>query len=278
MIPAYTREEVVRRLRDVVEKGAPILAVGASAGLIAKCAELGGADLIVVYSSGKSRLMGLPTTVIGDSNKVTLEMFEEINNIIERTPIIGGVESSDPTHLNLDHLVRKFKRVGFTGVINFPTLGVMPERSRQREDVGLGYSRDIQMIGAAHQLGLFTMAYVFDPEQSRAMAKAGADCIVAHVGWTVGGLAGAKGSARPMERALTDIQAMFESALAESDKVFCLAHGGPISSPEDTRILYERTTAQGFVGASSIERIPIEQAVLTATWAFKSIKLGKTSQ
>jgi predicted TIM-barrel enzyme len=274
MIPSYTRTKILESLHSTISARRPILGAGASAGLIARCAELAGTDLIIVYSTGKSRLMGLPTSWLGDSNKITLGMFEEMNNVLQKTPIVGGVEASDPTHMDLGYLLKKFRDVGYSGVINFPTVGVMPERSKQREDVGLGYSRDIKLISIAREQDIFSMAYVFDADQSAAMARAGADCIVAHVGWTAGGLVGAKGSAMTLEDAQRKTKKIFEAALEVNSRVICLLHGGQIVTPEDTRIMYSATGAQGFVGASSIERIPVEDAVQRIVREFKAVPLS----
>ena len=275
MIPRYTRQETIQLLRSTIAAERPILGAGASAGIVAKSAEVAGADLMIVYSTGKSRLMGLPTSWLGDSNKITLEMFEEINNVLTRTPIIGGIEASDPTHLDLRYLLQKFRTVGYSGIINFPTVGVMPERSRQREDVGLGFSRDIELIRVAHEEDTFSMAYVFDPDQAARMARAGADCIVAHAGWTVGGLVGAKKSAITIEKVVDRVNEIFAAASAINPQAIRLIHGGRISTPEDTRLMYAATDAQGFVGASSIERIPIEEAVQRVVREFKSISIRR---
>jgi predicted TIM-barrel enzyme len=274
VIKLNPRAAIVEQLGRVAESGGTILAAGVSTGLVAKCAAAGGADLLVVYSTGRSRHMGLPTTVLGDSNAITLEMIREIRNVVSDVPIIGGAEASDPRYQDLSELVEEFSAVGYSGVINFPTLGLMPERSRQREDVGLGYSRDIQLIRTAHKRDLFTMAYVFDAEQAAAMTDAGADCIVAHVGLTVGGVAGAGKSARSLSDALSDVRDMHSAARAVRPSVILLAHGGPFARPQDMPTLYEGTQSQGFVGASSIERIPIEEAVTGVTKAFKAVTVA----
>lgn len=270
----FTREEILGRLRATVRDGGPILGAGCSNGLVAKCAEAGGADLLIVYSTGRSRMMGLPTTPIGHANPATLAMFDELANVVNNTPIIGGAEATDPTYMSLKRLLRLFREKGYAGVINFPTIAITPERAVMREDAGLGYSREIEMIRVARSLDYFTMAYVFNVDQARRMAAAGVDVQVAHVGWTVGGLAGRSRERAPSyERAAEQVQAMIDVTLHEQPECICLAHGGPYATPEDTQYLYSQTSALGFVGASSIERIPIERAVRETVAAFKAVPL-----
>lgn len=270
----FSRAEVLGRLRTTIREGRPILGAGCSNGLVAKCAEAGGADLLIVYSTGRSRMMGLPTTPIGHANPVTLEMYDELANVVNDTPIIGGVEAADPTYMSLKRLVRLFREKGYAGVINFPTVATSPERAAMREDVGLGYSREVEMVRVARSLDYFSMAYVFTVEQARRMAAAGVDVQVAHVGWTVGGLAGRSRDRAPsFEYAAEQVQAMIDVTLQEQPECICLAHGGPYAGPDDTRQLYSQTSALGFVGASSIERIPIERAVREAVAAFKAVPL-----
>jgi predicted TIM-barrel enzyme len=271
----FIRSEILERLRGAVRAGRPILAAGCSVGLVAKCAEVGGADLLVVYSTGRSRIMGLPTTPLGDSNATTLAMYDEIANVVNDTPIIGGAEATDPTYLSLPRLIARFRQTGYAGLINFPTIGNNPTRSAMREDVGLGFSREVELVRLARRQDYFTMAYVFDVEQARRMAAAGVDAQVAHVGWTAGGLAGATASALTPAAAAERVQAMIEATRREQPECLCLAHGGPFATPEDTRSLYAHTDAVGFVGASSIERIPIERAVTETVAAFKAIRLRR---
>lgn len=270
---AFTRAAILARLRATIAEGTPILAAGCSVGLIAKCAESAGADLIVVYSTGRSRIMGLPTTPLGDSNALTLAMYAEIDNVVDKTPLIGGAEAIDPTYRRLPRLISRFREVGYDGVINFPTIGNNPTRSSMREDVGLGFSREIEMVRLARAADYFSMAYVHDIEQARRMAAAGVDVQVPHVGWTAGGMAGATHSYVRHQEAAERIQSMIEATREENPDCICLAHGGPFAEPEDTRYLYEHTDAKGFVGASSIERIPIERAVTSTVAAFKTERL-----
>lgn len=276
----FTRAEILRRLRKEIDKGKPIIGAGCSAGIIAKCAELGGADLIIVYSTGRSRIMGLPTLEIGHSNPITLDMYHELANVVRDTPIIGGLEACDPTNYDLEDWINQFIDKGFNGIINFPTSGAAFRRSNAEAkkhyftQIGMTWAmeREFEMINIAHEkLDLFTMCYVFTPEDAAAMVKAGCDVVTAHVGGTGGGLTGFK--VDPVGKALEDAQRIINGARAVDPNVICLVHGGPFAEPEDTLILYEKTDAQGFVGASSIERIPVERAVTECLKGFKNFKL-----
>jgi predicted TIM-barrel enzyme len=219
--------------------------------------------------------MGLPTSVIGDSNEITLRMCEEIRNVVKDTPIISGIEGVDPRKLDLEELIVPFIEAGYSGVINFPTIALVGERRiAEREKVGLGYTREVEMIRVANNMEIFTMAYVFTPEEARRMVEANVDCVVPHARGTAGGLVGFK-QVMSKEEAAEVIQEMIEIAKAINPKVICLGHGGPFATPEDTRYLYEHTKAEGFVGASSIERIPIEKAILEVVKAFKSIPVSR---
>jgi len=274
----FAREEIIRRLRKTSEEGKPIIAAGSSVGIIAKCAELGGADLIMVYSSGKARIRGFQTTIVENSNTVTLEMYEEIQNVVKDTPIIAGIDATEPpAGRDLAELVRRFADTGFSGIINFPTYGFFEDETwrKNREAEGIGFSREIELIRVARNMGVFTMAYVFFPQDARAMAEAGVDCMVPHAGGTAGGLVGFDAIAAPLEDAAATVQKMIEATRQVNPDIICLAHGGPIAAPEDTRYLYEHTEAAGFVGASSIERIPVEKAVTEVVKAFKNFQLKR---
>lgn len=275
MSPPFPRALILERLRRTIANGKPIIGAGCSAGLVAKCAEIGGADLIVVYSTGRSRLMGLPTTRIGHSNPITLGMCDEIQNVVRDTPIIGGVEATDPTTMDLRRVLRRFVDAGYSGIINFPTILMFDRYREMREQVGLGFSREIELCRIAREEDVFTLAYVFTPEEAVAMAEAGADCLVPHVGGTTGGLTGFQYLA-PLDDALTQVQTMIEAARKTRHDLIFLAHGGPFAEPQDTIRLYEKTDAHGFVGASSIERIPIERAVIGVVKELKSVPLRRT--
>ena len=267
----FTRQQIMARLRQQIAQGKPIVGAGSSSGLIARSAEAGGADLIIVYNTGTSRLMGLPTThTMNHANPSTLAMYDEIANVVTHTPIIGGGEAQDPTFLDLRRLVNAFRDTGFDGMINFPTSGASEDRNRERAIVDLGLERDFRMIRIARETDYFTICYGYTEEQTRGLAAVGADVIVAHAGWTTGGLAGASASAMALDAACEHVQKMLNIARAENPEVIVLAHGGPISSADDTRYLYEHTDAQGFLGASSMERIPVESAIIDAVKAFKA--------
>ncbi len=268
----WTRAEILSALRSTIEAGRPIVGAGASAGIIAKAAELGGADLIIVYSTGRSRMMGLPTTPLGDSNAITQSMFREIDNVVQRVPIIGGAEAADPTYSRMHRLVDSFRESGFHGIINFPSVGMNPTRAREREHIGQGFGREAQMISTARARDFFTMAYAWTDDQARMLAAAGADVVVPHAGWTAGGREG-RGADSTFDRSAEHVQHLIDVIRTENPEAICLAHGGSIAEPTDTAALYRLTDAQGFVGASSIERIPVERAVQSTVEAFKAQKL-----
>ena len=277
------RDEILNRLRSTLANGDAIIGAGCSAGIVAKCAELGGADFIVCYSTGKSRIMGLRTAVIGHSNPRTLDMYDEISNVVNDTPIIAGIEANDQTTYDLDKVIDRFVEQGFDGFINFPTVGNHEHVSdfflREHENIASslgqpwGFAREVELIRLLRQRNIFSMCYVFNAEQAASMAEVGVDAVCAHVGGTAGGLIGFP--ADPMEESLANAQRIMEGAWGVNPDVICLAHGGPFAEPEDTQVLYERTDAHGFVGASSIERIPIEKAVMSAVKAFKNHKIRK---
>ena len=277
------RVEILGRLRRTLANDDAIIGAGCSAGIVAKCAELGGADLIVCYSTGRSRIMGLRTTVIGHSNPRTLDMYEEISNVVNDTPIVAGIEANDQTTYDLSKVIDRFVDQGFDGFINFPTVGneehVSPFFVREYENIAnslgqpWGFAREVELIRLLRERDIFTMCYVFNPEQAARMAAVGVDALCAHVGGTAGGLIGFP--ADPMQESLENTQRIMEGAWGVDSEVICLAHGGPFAEPEDTRFLYEQTDAQGFVGASSIERIPIEKAVMGAVKAFKNHKIRR---
>jgi predicted TIM-barrel enzyme len=266
----FTRQQILDRLQASVASGIPVLAAGSSCGLVAKCAAQAGADLLVVYSTGRSRLMGLPTSRIGDSNANTLEMADEITNVVTDVPIIGGVEAWDPTRLDLDRLLDRFQAAGFSGVINYPTISTMGETWRnRRERVGLGFSREVELIRLARERDLFSMSYVATPDDARQMAEAGVDCVVPHVGATGGGLVGHE-TGRSKGDEITELRDMIAGAEAVRKDVVFLAHGGKLAHPQDLEEVYAQTRCVGFVGASSIERIPIERAVIDVVTQFKA--------
>ena len=228
----------------------------------------------MVYSSGRERLKGLQTNIVENSNAVTSGMYNEIQNVVQDAPIIGGIVATDPSMgRDLSELVQKFTDTGFSGIINFPTYGFFLDETwrRERDEKGIGFSREIELIRTAHDMDIFTMAYVFFPEDALVMAEAGVDCMVPHAGGTAGGLVGFDEIASPLKEAGLNVQRMIEATKEANPEIICLAHGGPFVTPENTRYLYEHTDASGFVGASSIERIPVEEAVARVVREFKSI-------
>ncbi|RLE76040.1 MAG: phosphoenolpyruvate hydrolase family protein [Thermoprotei archaeon] len=278
MVRRFSREEVLERLRKTISEGRPIIGAGCSAGIIAKCAELAGADLIIVYSTGLSRLMGLPTVIFGDSNALTVKMAKPILNIVKNTPVIAGVDLADPTR-DMERFLKKLMNMGFSGIINFPTFALYDRNEyyrRSRDDVGIGFNREVENFKLAHEMGFFTMAYVRLLEDTVEMVNAGADVIVAHAGRTMGGLAGGKrgfGNIRTLEQAAEHVQKIIEKAKSIKPDIIALAHGGPIATPDDTQYIYDHTDAVGFVGASSIERIPVERAVIETVKQFKEKRI-----
>lgn len=264
----FTRAQILERLRAQLAQGRPIVGAGSSSGLIAKSAAAGGADLIIVYNTGRTRLMGLATShLLNHANPTTLGMYREIANVVRDTPIIGGAEAQDPTYWNdLPRLVDDYRATGYDGLINFPT----SFKSQDRNDVGLGLQLDFDMVKIAREKDYFTICYGYTAEQCQGLAAAGADVVVPHAGWTTGGLAGAKESAMSLQESCDHVQNLIELSRKENPDVIALAHGGPLSSPEDLQYLYDNTDAQGFLGASSAERIPVERAVVETIGAFKS--------
>ena len=267
----FSRQTILNHLAAETEAGRAILAAGTSCGLIAKCAALGGADLLIVYSTGKSRLMGLPTSRIGDSNAVTIDMAAEIRNVVTDTPLVGGIEAWDPTRMDLDKLLDDFQAAGFSGVINYPTISTMGERWRERRNkVGLGWGREVELIERAAARDIFSMAYVATVQDAIDVAEKGVDCLVPHVGATSGGLVGHETETK-VDEEIRKISEIVDAVTAAGHAPIFLCHGGKIESPEDTRRVYKDTQCVGFVGASSIERIPIERAVMTTAEDFKSV-------
>jgi predicted TIM-barrel enzyme len=272
-----TRAEALTRLRAQVEAGRPIIGSGAGTGLSAKCAEAGGADLIIIYNSGRYRMAGRGSLAgllpYGDANAIVVEMAAEVLPIVRETPVLAGVCGTDPFRL-IPVFLRELRELGFSGVQNFPTVGLIDGTFRQNlEETGMGYALEVETIRAAAELGLLTAPYVFTPEDARAMAEAGADVLVPHMGLTTGGAIGAE-TARTLDECVELVQAMHDAAVAESPDVLVLCHGGPIAEPEDAAYVLERTDGVvGFFGASSMERLPTEVAMTETMRRFKSIQV-----
>ena len=273
----FSREEVIRRLREQLRQRRPIVGAGAGTGISAKFAEVGGADLIIIYNSGRFRMAGHGSLAgllaYGDANAIVKEMGErEVLPVVRDTPVIAGVMGTDPLR-RMEHLLAELDSLGFSGINNFPTVGLIDGRFRMElERTSMGFGKEVDMIRAAREHGFFTCVYVFNPEESEAMARAGADSIIAHVGLTVGGSIGlANDDALSLEKAPALVQAIGDAAKRIKPDVILLCHGGPIASPEDAAYVLARCDAVGFVGASSMERLPVETAIATTTRAFKSI-------
>jgi predicted TIM-barrel enzyme len=273
-----TREEALTRLRAQVREGRPIIGAGAGTGLSAKCAEAGGADLVIIYNSGRYRMAGRGSLAgllpYGDANAIVLEMAGEVLPIVESTPVLAGVCGTDPFRL-MPVFLRQVKELGFSGVQNFPTVGLFDGTFRQNlEETGMGYGLEVEMIRAARDLDLLTCPYVFTPDDARAMAEAGADVLVPHMGLTTSGTIGAQ-TAKTLDESVELVQAMRDAAVEVDPDVLVLCHGGPIAEPDDAAYVLERTRGVvGFFGASSMERLPTEVAVTENMKRFKAIPVG----
>lgn len=272
----FTRDHVVAKLRDEISSGRPIIGTGAGTGISAKFAEEGGADLILIYNSGRFRMAGHNSNAgllaLGDANAIVMEMGErEVLPIVRDTPVIAGVNGTDPTRV-MPHFLDSLRGAGFSGVINFPSHGIIDGRWRESlESTGFGYDREVDMIRTAAEHGLFTMAYVFTPDEARRMTEAGVDVVVAHMGLTVGGSIGASVDfARSLDESIQLITTIHEAARSVRHDVLVVSHGGPVSHPEDLAYVLEHTATVGFIGASSIERIPVEEPLRRIVAEFKN--------
>ena len=276
----YTRAEVLDRLQATLSQGRPIIAAGAGTGISAKFLERGGVDLIIVYNSGRFRMAGHGSTAglmaYGDANAVAMEIGEfEVLPVVEEVPVICGVHGSDPRR-RMWHWLGQVQAMGFSGVNNFPTHCIVDGSFRQiLEETGMSFRKEVEMIGLARRMELFTIVYVGTPDEARAMTAAGADVVIAHVGTTVGGSIGVTQAACTLEEAAARVQAIARAAHAERADVLCLSHGGPICTPADAAYINEHTDVVGFVGASSLERLALENSLPELTRQFKSIPLGR---
>src|SRR5438094_5343432 len=270
----YTRKEVVERLRGALKKGRPIIAAGAGTGISAKFIERGGADLIIIYNSGRFRMSGHGSTcglmAYGDANAVAMEIGEhEVVPVVEEVPVICGVHATDPRR-RMWHWLLQVKDMGFSGVNNFPTHCIVDGQFRQvLEETGMSVKKEFEMITLARRMDLFSIVYVATPDEAVQMAKAGADAIIAHVGTTVGGSIGVRGAVVPMNEAVQRIQRIIAGARTVRNDILFLSHGGPIATPEDAAYINERTDCVGFVGASSLERLGVEQSLVDITRRLK---------
>jgi predicted TIM-barrel enzyme len=278
----YTRKEVVERLRAQLKKGRPIIAAGAGTGISAKFIEKGGADLIIIYNSGRFRMAGRGSTcglmAYGDANAIAMEIGEhEVLPVVEEIPVICGVHASDPRR-RMWHWLLQVKAMGFSGVNNFPTHCIVDGQFRQvLEETGMSVKHEFEMVRLARKMDLFSIVYVATPDEAQAMAEAGADAIIAHVGTTIGGSIGVKKAVVPMDVTVRRCQSIIDGAKKVRKDIIFLSHGGPIATPDDAAYVNERTDCVGFVGASSLERLAVEDSLTQLTQRFKKIPVQKSA-
>jgi predicted TIM-barrel enzyme len=274
----FTRQEIVTRLKDQVKAGKPVVGCGAGTGISAKFAEAGGADMIIIYNSGRYRMAGRGSLAgllpYGDANAIVVEMAAEVLPVVKHTPVQAGVCGTDPFRL-MPVFLKQIKEMGFSGVQNFPTVGLFDGPFRDNiEATGMGYDKEVEMIAIANELDLFTTPYVFTPEETRAMVEAGADLIVCHVGLTTAGTIGAK-VALTVDEAVEKVMAMADAAWSLKKDQMVICHGGPFDEPENVGIALKKMPGvAGFFGASSIERLPTERAIQKQVEDFKQLKLA----
>lgn len=276
----YTREEVIERLHDTLSKGTAIIAAGAGAGISAKFIEKGGADLIIIYNSGRFRMMGHGSTAglmaYGDANAIAMEIGEyEVLPVVQEIPVICGVHATDPRR-RMWHWLGKVKDMGFSGVNNFPTHTIIDGHFRGvLEETGMSVEKEFEMIGLARRMDMFSIVYVGSPEEAKRMAENGADAIIAHVGTTVGGSIGVKDAVVSWDETIKRTQDIIDAAKTVRKDIFFLCHGGPINTPEDADRVIQATDCVGFVGASSLERMSVEKSLEALTREFKTIPVKR---
>ncbi len=274
-IPRFERQKLIEKYRGMVERREPIIGGGAGTGLSAKCEEAGGIDLIVIYNSGRYRMAGRGSLAgllaYGDANQIVVEMAAEVLPVVTRTPVLAGVNGTDPFR-DMDRFLEQLKAIGFAGVQNFPTVGLIDGTFRANlEETGMSYGLEVDMIAKAHVKDMLTTPYVFSVEDAAAMAKAGADIIVCHLGLTAGGSIGAE-TALKLEECPALVDAWAEAAFSINRNAIVLVHGGPVALPEHAQYVLDNSqNCHGFYGASSMERLPAEEALTEATRRFKAI-------
>ncbi len=275
-MPAIPRQDLLQRFRAMIDAGRPIIGGGAGTGLSAKCEEEGGIDLIVIYNSGRYRMAGRGSLAgvlaYGNANEIVMEMAREVLPVVRRTPVLAGVNGTDP-FCNFDLFLDQVKAIGFSGIQNFPTVGLIDGTFRANlEETGMSYALEVDLVRLARAKDLLTTPYVFYPAEANAMTEAGADIIVAHMGLTTGGAIGAS-TAPSLDDSVARINAIAAAARAVRPDVILLCHGGPIAMPEDAEYVLARCPdCHGFYGASSMERLPAEQALVAQTRSFKAIR------
>ncbi|MCC6955906.1 MAG: phosphoenolpyruvate hydrolase family protein [Anaerolineales bacterium] len=273
------RREIIKRLKEQSKAGKPVVGCGAGTGISAKFAEAGGADIIIIYNSGRYRMAGRGSLAgllpYGDANGIVVEMAAEVLPVVKHTPVQAGVCGTDPFRL-MPVFLQELQRMGFSGVQNFPTVGLFDGKFRENiEATGMGYDKEVEMIATAHDLDMFTTPYVFTPDETRAMVKAGADLIVCHVGLTTAGTIGAS-VALTLDEAVAKVMEMAEAAWALNKDQMVICHGGPFDEPENVGVALQKMPGvMGFFGASSIERLPTERAIRKQVEDFKGLKLAK---
>jgi predicted TIM-barrel enzyme len=272
----YTRAEILKRLHDQISAGKPIIGTGAGTGISAKFEEAGGSDLIIIYNSGRYRMAGRGSLAglmaYGDANAIVMEMAGEVLPVVKHTPVLAGVNGTDPFRL-MPVFLRQIREVGFSGVQNFPTVGLFDGLMRVNlEATGMGYDKEVEMIRLAHKMDLFTSPYVFTPDEACAMTEAGADLIVCHLGLTTAGTIGA-GVAPSLDEACDRVMTMAEAVWSLRRDALVICHGGPLDEPENVAYALKRMPGiAGFYGASSAERLPVERAITAQVAAFKNLE------
>ncbi len=277
-MPQFNRQDMLATFRAMIERNEPIIGGGAGTGLSAKWEEAGGIDLIVIYNSGRYRMAGHGSLAgllaYGNANEIVVDMAKEVLPVAKKTPVLAGVNATDP-FIDHERFLTELRRIGFSGVQNFPTVGLIDGVFRQNlEETGMSYQVEVDMIAEAHQQDMFTTPYVFSAEDAIAMTEAGADIVVCHLGLTTGGGIGAE-TALTLENCPAVVDEWIAAARSVREDVITLVHGGPVSSPEDAEYVLRHTTnCHGFYGASSMERLPTEKALKQQTEAFKGITFG----
>jgi len=274
----FARTDILKRLKAQVKAGVPIVGGGAGTGISAKCAEAGGIDLLIIYNSGRFRMAGRGSLSgmmpYGDANQIVMDMAREVLPVVQKTPVLAGVCGTDPFRI-MKFFLRDVIAAGFSGVQNFPTVGLYDGKFRQNlEETGMGYGLEVDMIKLAREMGLLTTPYAFNADEAKAMAKAGADILIPHMGLTTKGSIGAQ-TAMTLDDAARAVQTMHDAAKKVNKDILVLCHGGPISEPADAQYILDHTEGVvGFYGASSVERLPTEVAITNCVKTFKKLKFA----
>ena len=275
-MPPIARKEILRRLRENIANGIPIIGTGAGTGISAKFEEAGGSDLIIIYNSGRFRMAGRGSAAgllaYGDANAIVMDMAKEILPVVKNTPVLAGVNGTDPFR-EMNRFLAEVKDAGFSGIQNFPSVGGFDGRIRaELEQTGMGFKLEVEMVREANKQDLFSSPYAWDVEEAKWMADAGADIVVAHMGCTLGGSIGMEYTLT-LDQSVELVQQIHDAAVSVNPDVIVLCHGGPIASPDDAAYILQNTEGvHGFYGASSAERLPVEEAIQNQIEKFKSIR------